>query len=185
MNSGNVLDAWHAAGLWDALCLAVLLLSVAGGLMRGLVSELAALLAWAGALVFAYWAAPAVVQWLGAVQMVQTWGAQARYLAAFVLAFVVAMVVLGMLAGALRRSLAALGLGTIDSLLGGVFGVARALLLLWIATVVITSTPLQHGMWWRESPTAGWLVQTLRTVAPSLPAGVQHWLPQTLGSTRV
>ena len=173
---------WQAAGLWDAIAIAVLLLSIVLGLTRGLVSEATSLLTWAASLYAAWHFSPLLLDWIGALQWVQGWAPQSRKILAFVLVLVLAMLVIGMVASVVRRALSAVGLGFIDSWLGAAFGGLRGLVVLLLATVVILSTPLQNAVWWQASPSAHWLQQTLKDVAPQLPLSVQQWLPPKITS---
>lgn len=173
-------DLWQSAGLWDAVCLAVLLFSLLIGGLRGFVAEMASLLAWVLAFVAARWAAPAVQKWLAATEWMRAWSEQALYLSAFVLSFVVVLLLVSVLTGALRRGMQGLGLGAVDRVLGLAFGTLRALVLLWAATALIWSTPLHQWQWWQQSPAAAWLTTSLRQVAPVLPDAVRRWLPSAI-----
>lgn len=176
----SVLSLWQSAGLFDAICIAVLLLSIALGMVRGLVAELASVLSWVAAFLAARWAAPAVKIWFGASELMRGWSEQAQYVLAFALVFVLVLLLISLLTGALRRSLQGLGLGAVDGVLGAGFGALRAVVLLWLLTVAVWSTPLHQGSWWTQSPAAGWLTASLQQVSPLLPNEIRGWLPPAL-----
>lgn len=142
----SVLSLWQSAGLFDAICIAVLLLSIALGMVRGLVAELASVLSWVAAFLAARWAAPAVKIWFGASELMRGWSEQAQYVLAFALVFVLVLLLISLLTGAIRRSLQGLGLGAVDGVLGAGFGALRAVVLLWLLTVAVWSTPLHQGL---------------------------------------
>ncbi|MEZ7829208.1 MAG: CvpA family protein [Brachymonas denitrificans] len=178
----SVLGLWQSAGLFDAICIAVLLLSIVLGMVRGFVAELASLLAWVAAFFAARWAAPAVQIWFSASEFMRGWSAQAQYVLAFALVFVLVLLLISLVSGALRRSLQGLGLGAVDGFLGAGFGALRAMVLLWLLTVAVWSTPLHQGSWWVQSPAAGWLTASLQQLTPMLPVEVRSWLPPALGT---
>ena len=164
----SVLGLWQSAGLFDAICIAVLLLSIVLGMVRGFVAELASLLAWVAAFFAARWAAPAVQIWFSASEFMRGWSAQAQYVLAFALVFVLVLLLIS--------------LGAVDGFLGAGFGALRAMVLLWLLTVAVWSTPLHQGSWWVQSPAAGWLTASLQQLTPMLPVEVRSWLPPALGT---
>ena len=178
----SVLSLWQSAGLFDAICIAVLLLSIALGMVRGLVAELASVLSWVAAFLAARWAAPAVKIWFGASELMRGWSEQAQYVLAFALVFVLVLLLISLLTGAMRRSLQGLRLGAVDGVLGAGFGAMRAVVLLWLLTVAVWSTPLHLGQWWTHSPAAAWLTTSLQQVTPLLPTAVRGWLPPALNA---
>jgi membrane protein required for colicin V production len=151
-------------------------------MVRGFVAELASLLAWVAAFFAARWAAPAVQIWFSASEFMRGWSAQAQYVLAFALVFVLVLLLISLVSGALRRSLQGLGLGAVDGFLGAGFGALRAMVLLWLLTVAVWSTPLHQGSWWVQSPAAGWLTASLQQLTPMLPVEVRSWLPPALGT---
>lgn len=168
-------------GVFDVFCLGVVLLSCLLGGWRGLAFEVIALGAWVCAFFAAQWGSVIVEafwpwQWLAD-------NGKARHLASFVLVFVVTLLLLGWLASAARAGMQKTGLRVFDRTLGMGFGVLRAVLLLWVLTVVVWLTPLHKAAWWQQSCSAPWLDSSLRTLSPWLPASLQQWLPPGLRST--
>lgn len=165
-----VLDGF---GWVDWALLAVLALSVAVGLWRGLVFEVLSLLGW----VAAYIAAQAFAPTLAPVLPVGTAGGALNHAVAFALAFVVALLLWALASRLLRALIHATPLQAVDRVLGGGFGLLRgAVLLLAVATVVLL-TPAQGAPAWRHSQGAAWLTAVLSGLKPVLPDAIAQHLP--------
>ena len=149
----------------DWVFLAVLLLSLVIGAWRGLVYEVLSVLGWAASFYAAQWFAPR----LASVLPFDSLSNSVRFAAAFVLIFVAALFVFGMLAFAVKKLVEAIGLRPIDRILGALFGVARGVILLLAAAVVINMTTLKQGQWWTSSTGAGILTTGLQILKPMLP----------------
>ena len=149
----------------DWVFLAVLLLSLVIGAWRGLVYEVLSVLGWAASFYAAQWFAPR----LASVLPFDSLSNPVRFAAAFVLIFVAALFVFGMLAFAVKKLVEAIGLRPIDRILGALFGVARGVILLLAAAVVINMTTLKQGQWWTSSIGAGILTAGLQILKPMLP----------------
>lgn len=149
----------------DWVFLAVLLLSLVIGAWRGLVYEVLSVLGWAASFYAAQWFAPR----LASVLPFDSLSNPVRLAAAFVLIFVAALFVFGMLAFAVKKLVEAIGLRPIDRILGALFGVARGVILLLAAAVVINMTTLKQGEWWTSSIGAGILTAGLQILKPMLP----------------
>lgn len=149
----------------DWCVFAVLLASIALGLGRGLVYEVLSLLSWVAAAIFARMFAVEAALYLplGALQ------GGLRYAAAFVVVFVLSAFICGWLAWLGSQLIEVVGLRPVDRILGALFGVVRATLLLLVATMVMEWLQLQHQPWWQESLSMPWLSMALRAVAPALP----------------
>lgn len=157
----------------DWIFVVVLLGSLALGAWRGLIYEVLSVLSWIAAFILAQWLAPDVAPQLplgGA-------GEPLRYAAGFVLVFVLAVLAGAVLAALAKRLFAAAGLQPADRALGAAFGLARGVVLLLAATVVIGMTPLQSGDWWRQSVGAGVAQVALKGLKPVLPQEFGKYLP--------
>lgn len=153
---------------FDYGVLAVVAASLLLGLWRGVVSEVLALLAWVAAFLVAREAAPGLAPVLAA----RTGDEGLRYAAGFAMAFLAVLVAVGLLRLALRKLLAMAGLGIADRFLGGVFGVARALVIVLSLVLLGGMTSMPRQAWWRNA-----------TMAPPLETAVlaaRPWLPQEL-----
>jgi membrane protein required for colicin V production len=151
-------------GWVDITLLAVLGLSVLVGLWRGFVFEIVSLLGWLAAFILANTFAPVASDLLPWGQ-----GGPAHFWAAYVMVFVLVLIACGLLARLLRALISATPLSFVDRLLGGAFGVARGVVVLVVAAMLITLSPFAHDAWWRQSHGALWLGQALGGLKPVLP----------------
>ena len=131
----------------DYAWLAVLGLSVALGLWRGVIREIFSLAGWvlavAAAMAFAGDAAAALPV---------TWGSPTvRSVAAFTAIFLVVLLVLAIAGMLLAKLFHAAGLGVPDRVLGALFGFARGALILMLVVAAAAFTPLPQEPLWRGS----------------------------------
>jgi len=130
----------------DVAIISVTVLSCLFGLWRGLIKEVLSLVSWVAALVLARLYSDTVAEML--VGVVANEGA--RYITAFVVVFIAVMMVGTLINKLMSKLLNITGLNFINRLLGGVFGVARGvvivLVVMFIANVFVSETPL-----WQES----------------------------------
>ncbi len=133
--------------LFDWLLIAILVVSVVLGLWRGAVYEVLSLLGWPIAFLLSKTVAPALVNYLPVSNET------GRSALAYGLVFIAAMLLWAMLVWLFSKLISAAGLGWLDGLLGGVFGVLRAALvmlsLVWGAgmTDLPTHTFWQQAQW--------------------------------------
>lgn len=160
------------AGL-DWVVLAILAASVLLGLWRGLVYEVLSVLNWLAAFVLAQWLAPRAA----ALMPLGSAGESVRYAAGFAVVFIAALFAGGLLAWLTRKLVEAVGLRPVDRALGGLFGLARALLAVLALAVVVHLTGLKNGVWWTESMTSGVATAALRGLKPVVPERFGAFLP--------
>ena len=153
----------------DYAILVGLVVSVAWGAWRGLVREVISVAAWVLAFLGAnYFGTP-----LAEVLPASVPTPELRILIGFVAVFVVILAVCTLLGQFLRKLVKIAGLGELDHVLGGMFGVARALVILLAFAVVAGLTAFPRQSAWRDSvcgPPMGRAALALRP-----------WLPQALG----
>jgi membrane protein required for colicin V production len=157
----------------DWIFAALLLLSMALGAWRGLVYEVLSLINWVAAFVLAQWLAHDASGYLpmgGASESV-------RYAAGFVMVFVVAMMAGGLIAVLIKKLTTAVGLRPVDRVLGAIFGLTRGVLLLLLATVVVSMTPMKNTVTWQESGGVQMTLAVLKGLKPVLPRDVDRYLP--------
>ena len=157
----------------DWALLAVLVLSVIIGLVRGFVFECLSLAGWVVAWFGAQWGAPELAPHLP----VGAPGSALNLGAAFALAFIAALVVWGLLAKLIRMLIHATPLSVPDRLLGAGFGILRGGVLLLAVATVVGLTPTAQSKGWREARGAQWLQQTLIALKPLLPEAAARHLP--------
>jgi membrane protein required for colicin V production len=167
------MDGLLAMGWVDLSLVAILALSVAAGLVRGLVFEVLSLVGW----VVAYFAA----QWLGpevaALVPIGSPGSALNHGAAFALSFVAALILWGLAARLARLLISATPLSVPDRVLGAGFGALRGLVVLLAIATVVALTPAVRAPAWRTSHGAAWLDVMLQELKPVLPNEVAQHLP--------
>lgn len=157
----------------DWIAVALLVVSMLLGLVRGLVFEVISLAGWVVAFVAAQWLAEDVGRWLPFGDPAASW----RYAAGFVLVFVGVAFSIGLLAALTRKLVAAIGLRPVDRVLGGVFGVARGAVAMLAVAVVVHLLALSDSAWWHESRSAIVLDAALQGLKPALPEKLASYLP--------
>ena len=159
----------------DWTLLAVLVLSVVVGLVRGFVFECLSLAGWLAAWFAAQWGAPILAPYLPRLSIGSTGSALNQGLGsafAFALAFIAALILWSLLARLIRMLIRATPLSLPDRLLGAGFGLLRGTVLLLVVATVVSLTPASQSQGWRTSHGAHWLGVALVTLKPLL-----HYLP--------
>lgn len=151
--------------LFDYAVLVIVGLSVAFGAMRGLVREVLSLVAWVTAFVAANFLAAEIAALLP--QTVAT--VELRLLAGFMIVFVAVLILMIVLAIMASKLVKSAGLGVEDRLLGGLFGLARGLLVVVILVLLAGLTSLPRQPVWRNAL----LSDPLQSVA----VRIKSWLP--------
>ena len=159
--------------LLDWIAVALIVVSMLFGLVRGLVFEVISLIGWVVAFVVAQWFASDVAAWLPAGDPQASW----RYPLAFVLLFVAVAFGVGLVASLTRKLIAAVGLRPVDRILGGAFGAARGAVALLVLAVVVHLLALSDSAWWHESRSAVVLDAALQSLKPALPEKLASYLP--------
>lgn len=131
----------------DWAIIAILVLSAAFGLMRGMVRELIALGTWIAAIMIARMFGPQVSEMLAPYVDSET----IRTGMGFALTAVVIVMLGSMISKVARTLVTATGLGGFDRILGFVFGGLRGVAILVVLTAVVSLTSLAESAWWSES----------------------------------
>ena len=157
--------------IFDYLVLFVLVSSVVISTLRGLVKEILSLLGWIVAFVVAnaYGAtlAPMLPELLP--------GETARLIMAFVLLFLGVRILMGLLSLALGTVIEASGLSLADRGLGGLFGLARGVVIVLAAVILCSMTSIPQQDFWKDALLSPLAETGARTVKPFLPAALaQH-----------
>ena len=150
----------------DWIIAAVVLVSVLVGLLRGVTRELVSLAGWVLGLVLAFFFA----EQLGATLPIEPPVLRIAIGALLILAGV--LVLAALLGAMLRALLAAARLSALDRLLGGVFGFARAALVLGVAVLLASGTAVPRAGWWKESSLLPWLEAGVAFATPLLPDSI-------------
>lgn len=154
--------------VFDYLVLFVLIASVVISTLRGLVKEILSLVSWVAAFVLAnaYGAqlAPLLPDMIP--------GAAVRLMVAFVAIFIGARLLMGLLMMAVDGLIKASGMSLADRGLGGLFGLARGLVIVLAAVIVAGMTDLPKQAFWTEALFSPMCETGARTVKPFLPAAL-------------
>ena len=156
----------------DWIALAVLAFSLVVGASRGLIVEVMSLASWVLAFAAAFLWADTLAQHLPIGDDDSAW----RMVASFVIIFLSVMVVVSLLGSTLKKLLSRVGLGPLDRLLGALFGVLRAALVLLLLAFALRLLGLDGASWWRNAHSSAWLAQGVQALQPWLPDGLAKML---------
>jgi membrane protein required for colicin V production len=149
----------------DYAVIGVIAISALWGVWHGFVREVLSLAGW----VIAFLAANLLAGPVGERLPESIARAELRVLLAFVGVFVVTLIVTTLVALLLTRLLKAAGLGGLDRTLGGLFGVARGLVILLAIALLAGLTRFPADPAWRGSFFAPALARAAVAVKPWLP----------------
>jgi len=157
--------------IFDYLVLFVLVSSVIISTMRGLVKEILSLVGW----VVAFVVANAYGAQLAPLLPEMIPGDTVRLMVAFVALFLGVRILMGLLALALGSLIEAAGLGLADRGLGGLFGLARGVVIVLAAVILCSMTSIPQQAFWKDALLSPLAETGARTVKPFLPAALaQH-----------
>ncbi len=157
--------------MFDYLVLFVLISSIVISTLRGLVSEMLSLLGWVAAFVVAN----AFGARLAALLPDMVPGEAVRLMVAFVALFIGVRILMGLLTLAIDAMLTASGLSLADRGLGGLFGLARGIVIVLAAVMVCGMTAIPQQAFWKDALLSPLAESGARTVKPFLPAALaQH-----------
>ena len=142
--------------------------SVLISVMRGMAREVIALAGWIVAFVVANLYSGTVAAWLPSAITSES----ARMLAAFLMLFLMVLLAMGLLAVAVSRLVKSAGLSIEDRVLGGVFGLARGVLIVMVFVLMAGLTSLPRQPIWKDAM----LSAPLETFA----VFIRAWLPKDL-----
>lgn len=151
--------------VFDYVVIAILGLSILLSVIRGLVREVLALLAWVAAFLAANFFAGPLAGLLPSIIS----SAEVRLLVGFGAAFVVVLLSMSVLARFASRLVRSTGLGVEDRVLGSVFGLARGMLVVMVLVLTAGLTSLPKQPVWREA--------VLSKPLESFAGRVKVWLP--------
>ena len=152
----------------DLVILGILLVSIVVSLFRGFIKEVFSILVWAAAIFAAFQVAGPLA---GALEPIIDLPS-ARFILAFAAVFVLVLVVGGLISFLVGKMVEKTGLSPTDRLFGGLFGLARGLVIVVLAVLLLRVTPFAQDPWWHDSrllPTFEALAEQART-----------WLPESV-----
>jgi membrane protein required for colicin V production len=154
--------------VFDYVVLAIVAFSILMSVIRGLVREVLAIAAWIAAFV----AASVFAADIAAALAPRIADERMRLLAAFAGSFVVVLLAVSLLAMLVARLVRGAGFGLEDRLLGGVFGLARGVLVVTVLVLAAGLTALPRQPEWRNALLSG--------PFEAFAAHVKSWLPVRL-----
>jgi membrane protein required for colicin V production len=150
---------------FDYAVVGVLVVSIAWGVWRGLVREVMSLAGW----VIAFLAANLFAAPLAEVLPASVSRPEYRTLLAFIIIFLLTLAVTTLGAVWLAKVLHAAGLGGLDRLLGALFGLLRALLIVLAAAIAAGFTSFPQKAAWKDSLAGPQLAAAASALKPWLP----------------
>jgi membrane protein required for colicin V production len=144
----------------------VLVVSLVWSALRGVVREILSLGGWVMAFLAAsLFAGPLALELPAAIP-----GEPLRVLAAYVAIFLAVLIIAGLTGWLLSKLVKVAGLGAADRLLGGLFGLARGVVLVLVLALMAGLTSAPRQAFWRDSVTGEPLAEAALALKPWLPA---------------
>ena len=154
---------------FDYIVITVLLASVVISVIRGLIKEILSLVSWLVAFVVANTWAQDAAEIMPA--SLSSWipGPMGKLIVGYAALFIGTLIVVGLVGTAVGYLIRAAGLSLADRGLGGLFGLARGLVLVLVGVILCGLTSLPQQPVWRNALLAPLAVTAVRTVKPLLP----------------
>ncbi|POA97065.1 colicin V production protein [Chromobacterium sinusclupearum] len=155
---------------FDYIAIAIVAGSVLMALMRGLIAEVLSLGSW----LIAFWCAKQFSPVVEAFLPASLPGEGVRMVAGFLLVFFVVWLATALLRVTLTGLVDSIGLGAINRLLGGMFGLARGVALVTAMVLLGGLSSLPQKPMWRNA--------VLSAPFESLALSLRPWLPPTMAN---
>ncbi|BBO60114.1 CvpA family protein [Mycoavidus sp. B2-EB] len=160
--------------IFDFIVLLVLGFSVLRGLWRGLVAETLGLIGWIVAFIIAVKGVSRVAPYLPAHWPGGQW---TQFALAFALIVIVVLLAASVLNVLLNRLVGVVGLGTLNSSLGMLFGLLRGfVLVVALAAVLASITDLPQQRFWREALLRPYVESGVRIMKRMLPDALARYV---------
>jgi membrane protein required for colicin V production len=153
---------------FDLVVIILLLGSLILGLWRGLVHEMLSVLGWPVAYLFSKWLSASVAPFMPFTQDVL------RMLAAYIVVFVLSLIFWSLLVALLKKLVKALGLGTLDVVLGGAMGMLRGSMVVVALTCLAGMTRIPEQPFWRHAQTSGMAEQLAELAKIYMPENISQ-----------
>jgi membrane protein required for colicin V production len=150
----------------------ILVASVFRSLMRGLVEEVFSLAAWIVAFIGAKWGAVVV----GPILPIGVESERMHYFAGFAVVFLAMMIMVFITGHMVKNSVEAVGLKSVDKVIGGVFGLLRGLVILVGLTLAAGLTQLPKTDFWQQSSLSHALEIMAIQIKPLLPERLSKYI---------
>jgi membrane protein required for colicin V production len=153
--------------IFDFLVLFVLICSIVISTLRGLMKEVLSLVGW----VVAFVVANAYSESLAGMLPSAVPGATMRLILAFIVLFIGVRVLMMLLTMAVEALVTATGMTIVDRGLGGLFGLARGVVIVLAAVLLCGMTAIPKQEFWKGAMFSPLAETAARTVMPFLPHG--------------
>jgi membrane protein required for colicin V production len=158
--------------IFDYLLLFVLIASVIISTLRGLVKEILSLLGWIVAFIVANAYGVQLAPMLPAVIP----GEAGRLMVAYVALFLGVRILMGLASMAIGAVITASGLSLADRGLGGLFGLARGIVIVLAVVILCGMTSLPRQAFWKDALLSPLAEAGARTLKPYLPAALAQYV---------
>lgn len=158
--------------LFDYLVVFVLVASVVISTMRGLVKEILSLVSW----VTAFVVANAYGAQLAPMLPSMIPGEAVRLMVAFVALFLGVRILMGLFTLAVDALVKAGGLSIADRGLGGLFGLARGIVIVLAGVILCGMTAIPQQAFWKDAILSPMAETGARTVRPFLPGSLAEYI---------
>jgi membrane protein required for colicin V production len=158
--------------IFDYLLLFVLVSSVVISMLRGLVKEILSLLGWIVAFIVANMFGAQLATLLPAAIP----GGAGRLMVAYVALFIGVRILMGLASMAIGAVVAATGLTLADRGLGGLFGLARGIVIVLAVVILCGMTSIPQQAFWKNALLSPMAESGARTLKPFLPAALARYV---------
>ncbi len=161
---------------FDVAIAFVFVISTLIGLYRGFIRETLSLLGW----VLAFWLAFTFAESFSPLFSPYLSSPSLRTAASFLVLFLVSVIVFSLIAFLLGRLLAGPAIQGTDRLLGGLFGVLRALVIVAAFMLAAGLTSMPSARWWQESLFADRMEPVVAVMRELLPEDIARQFQSSL-----
>jgi membrane protein required for colicin V production len=154
--------------IFDYVVLVIIGLSIIVSMMRGLLAEVLSIMGW----FVAFFVARTYSSQLAPMMPDELPTESLRVLASFVVLFLATFLVTSLLAIALTTIFKKVGLGWLNRLLGGFFGLARGLLIVCIIVFLAGLTDIPKDERWRNAMFSSPIEALVLQLLPLIPEGI-------------
>lgn len=158
--------------IFDYTALTIVGLSIVFSIMRGLVREVLSLLGW----VAAFYVGRTYTDQILPLMSEEIPTESLRILAAFLMLFLATLLVFSLLAVAVSALFKKIGLGLVNRLLGGVFGLFRGMLIVCILVFFAGLTDLPKDTRWKNAMFSAPLEALVVSMLPWLPEAITQYV---------
>lgn len=159
--------------LYDIAIIGIVLICTLTALMRGVVAELASLIAWVVAFLGAKYFSPIVAP----IALASVEPESLRLIVTFILLFFLLLAGQYFLRSFLTQIIKAIGLNGVNKFLGAIFGLAKGFIIATIMVVICSLTSLPQTPEWKESVMIPVVDGFARIGMPYLPENVANVIP--------